>query len=90
MIEPTVGRIVWYWEDNTYNQPYAAIVVWVNNSEHVNISAFNSRGHNFSRHDVLLYQGEGDKPPYPYAEWMPYQKGQAAKTEALELANKKG
>jgi hypothetical protein len=30
------------------------------------------------------YEGEVERPQCYYAEWMPYQKGQAAKTEALE------
>jgi hypothetical protein len=36
-------------------------------------------------HHMPLIQ-DGEKPPQqdPYAVWMPYQKGQAAKTEALE------
>ena len=31
-----------------------------------------------------LWHGEGESPDHPHCEWMPYQKGQAAKTEQLE------
>jgi hypothetical protein len=96
MIEPTVGRVVWYshnHEPSPYpqlgNQPFAAHVAFVHSERLVNLLVIAHTGQVFARESVILLQ-EGDTAPAsaPYAEWMPYQKGQAAKTEALQAANK--
>lgn len=93
MIAPTVGRIVWYWPrpsdalacDKT--QPLAAIVARVWTDTCVNLHVIDANGVGHSKTSVLLWQ-EGDptsldadkhKPDAGFAEWMPYQKGQAAK-----------
>jgi hypothetical protein len=85
MIKPTVGRVVWYrYADNL--QPNAAIVAFVHSDTLVNLAIFNEEGRMSEPGQtyITLYQGKGDRPSYPYCEWMPYQQGQAAKTEALE------
>jgi hypothetical protein len=89
MIQPTVGRVVWYHPsksdpgfDGTQN-PLAAIVAHVWTDSCVNLAIFDRNGCTFNRTSVFLYQGDTDRPSDQYAEWMPYQKGQAAKTEAL-------
>lgn len=111
MIEPTVGRIVWFRPyikpgrlstlrverdfpdcDNgltfVTGEPLAAIVACVHPATgNVNLTVFDSYGNPHARQDVFLWQGEeGSERPagMRYCEWMPYQKGQAAKTEALE------
>jgi hypothetical protein len=85
MIKPTIGRVVWYWPTgDTSNQPHAAIIARVWSDEMVNLAAFDGSGVSYSRTSVPLYQGEGPRPTGMHCEWMPYQKGQAAKAEQLE------
>jgi hypothetical protein len=94
VIEPTVGRIVWYRPSLNDSdsmaihggQPMAATVAFVVSNECVNLSVTDHDGHTHSRKSVTLHQGEGDCDSSPYCEWMPYQKGQAAKTEQFEAA----
>ena len=93
MIKPTVGRVMWYWPEKSKrgDQPLCALVCYVHDDNMVNLAAFNPDGSNGSTLRVPIVQ---DGSPYtagdsPYAEWMPYQKGQAAKTEALEAAAQK-
>lgn len=89
MIKPTVGRVVWYWPhgknpDDNLTQPCAAIIAHVWNDRCINIVWFNANGSPSAQTSVTLMQ-EGDlRPMHPHAEWMPYQKGQAAATEALQ------
>lgn len=84
MIKPTIGRVVWYYEVNS-KEPQAAIVVCVNADNNVNLVIFHAIGFSSGRVSVFLRQ-EHDSIPEgePYCEWMPYQLGQAAKTEAVE------
>lgn len=81
MIEPTVGRIVWYHEGD---KVFAAIVAKVWSDTCINIGVFNENGETFNRTSVSLHQDGDERPQSNYAEWMPYQKGQATKTEQLE------
>ena len=92
MIEPTVGRIVNYRPGR--NDPgecgeaevHAAIICDVHASDCVSLCVFDSIGipypvqHARLQQDkpIALKDGEG------CAEWMAYQKGQAAKAEELE------
>ena len=90
VIKPTVGRVVWFYpyshEDfpKQPNQPLAAMVACVWSDTCVNLVVFDANGYPHSKASVFLYQGDGDKPDSGYCEWMPYQKGQAAKAEDLE------
>lgn len=87
MIKPTVGRVVLYTPssaDNTIakldNQPLAAIVACVWSDTCVNLAVFDSNGVATNRTSVLLIQDDAPKPSGGnYAEWMPYQIGQAKK-----------
>ena len=81
MIEPTIGRVVLF-NDGQSDQRVPAIICYVWSNEMINIAGFDCNGNTFNRTSVTLIQ-EGDCP-VGSAEWMPYQKGQAAKTEALE------
>lgn len=89
VIKPTVGRIVWYWvaKPSPQTQPLAAIVASVIDDSHVSLGVFDASGASHPEANVPLIQ-DGDAVPQlsHYCEWMPYQKGQAAKTEALEKA----
>ena len=94
MIKPTVGRVVWYRpgpaDSNICaggDQPLAALIAHVWSDTCINIGGFDANGQPFSRTYVLLHQDGNERPDNTFAEWMPYQKGQAAKTEALEAQN---
>lgn len=90
MISPTIGRVVLYWPPAPNgrapnSQPWPALICRVWGDRCVNIAGFNDGGTPFSMSSCPLLQD--DDVPFgnsAYAEWMPYQKGQAAKTEALQ------
>ena len=86
MIKPTIGRVLWFHPAgySAEDQPLAAIISHVWSDTSVNLAVFSESGNCSSNTSVFLYQGEGDRPKDNYCEWMPYQQGQAAKTEALE------
>jgi hypothetical protein len=87
MIEPTVGRVVWYRPaakeaiSHDGEQPLAATITFVWDNELVNLSVFDRNGVQHSRTSVMLHQEGSVKPEGRYAEWMPYQVGQAKKHE---------
>lgn len=89
VITPTVGRIVWYWPrvndgEPISEQPFAAIVTYVFNDRMINLAAFDHVG-NAERHISVQLVQEGDAVPGlgDYAQWMPYQIGQAKKHESV-------
>lgn len=94
IIEPTVGRIVWYYPPGVKpgvprnkRQPLAAIVTYVWSNTCVNLAIFDENGRPIAEPptSVLLVQEGNPRPDGGnFCEWMPYQKGQAAKTEAVE------
>jgi hypothetical protein len=92
MIHPTNGRVVLFRKGandpitrHDPAQALTAMIVHVWDDRRVNLVVFDSNGHSHPRESVRLLQDD-DAPPEgrSYAEWMPYQKGQAAKTEQLE------
>lgn len=96
-ITPTVGRVVWYWPDPSEpsictggDQPLAALIAHVWSDTCVNIAGFDANGIPFNRTSVLLVQDGNPRPEHQFVEWMPYQKGQAAKTEAAEAKAARG
>jgi hypothetical protein len=92
VITPTVGRIVWFTPSalqiaagvSKQEQPLAAIVTYVWSDHMINIAFWDSHGMPYSATSVPLIQDDEPKPDGFYCEWMPYQKGQAAKYEQLE------
>jgi hypothetical protein len=89
MIKPTIGRVVWYHpafqpDSGSNENTHAAIICHVWSDTCVNLAFFDANGIAGSQTSVFLFQGEGERPSSCYAEWMPYQQGQAAKSEALE------
>lgn len=87
MIKPTIGRVVWLRRpENHSEQPEAALVTYVHADTCINVGGFDANGTPFGRTSVYLDQGDVPRPEWAtlYAEWMPYQKGQAAKAEATE------
>lgn len=84
VIQPTVGRVVWYWPYYGMRQPYAALIVRVHDDGCVALAYFDFNGIPGHAYHVLLIQDGEPKPEFEFCEWMPYQKDQAAKTEELE------
>ena len=94
MIEPTVGRIVHFRPGKQAHalrlmcdqkQPLAAIVTYVHDERTVNLDVMDAHGRHSAFTNVRLLQdddkGSDDEP---FAEGMPFQKGQAVKVEQLE------
>lgn len=98
MIKPTNGRVVLYTpakptndfdsdkaiEQHDSSVPLTALVVHVWGDRMVNLVVFDSNGNSHQRTSVTLLQDDDLAPEWGrYAEWMTYQKGQAAKAEEL-------
>ncbi len=82
MIKPTVGRILWYRPDGPFGPTQAAIVCGVNSDNNVNLSVFGIYGEGPKQYQgILLSQDEESPPRGAYAQWMPFQVGQAARQE---------
>lgn len=89
IIKPTVGRVVWYWREpptKPDQQPEAATVAYVHSDSLVNLQVIDHNGVACSATSVPLRQDGEGVPNCSFCEWMPYQKGQAAKAEELEKA----
>jgi hypothetical protein len=87
MITPTIGRVVWVirpLESLDIKQPEVGLVTYVHGDHCINVAGFNSNGTPFTLTSLWLVQDDEAKPEGNFACWMPYQKGQAAKSEALE------
>jgi len=83
MISPTIGRVVLVHRGKS-NQAEPALVSYVHGDRCINVGGFDLNGNPFAATSLQLLQDD-DTPTNPnyYAEWMPYQKVQAAKeTEA--------
>lgn len=100
MIEPTPGRIVWFYSARSMNwgddiagivgpeHPRAAMVAHAYDDRTVNLMVTDRCGCPHAVHSVQLLQDD-DRPAAPnsyWCAWMPFQKGQAMK---LEQYNKK-
>ena len=93
-ISPTPGRVVWYYPSKddplqsfssvAAGKPLAAHVAHVWSDTCINLMVIDPNGNPTSRTSVLLHQADSERPNASFAEWMPYQKGQAAKTEATQ------
>lgn len=102
MIEPTNGRIVWYTPYSNELEgafamavqrdmdgkviPLAAQVCAVWGSRCVNLLVTDANGKTFAVTSRTLLQDDDAAPGAGYAQWMPYQKGQAAKHDAEKAA----
>jgi hypothetical protein len=88
-IRPSPGRIVWYRAEEDehhlkcgYEPALAAVVTGIISDEVVNLSVYGFDGTGpYARQNIVLVQ-QGEPAPGQCC-WMPYQKGQAAKTEAV-------
>lgn len=90
MIKPTVGRVIWYWPSarEEGEQPWAGMIVKVWNDRLINVGGFDPNGNPFKDTSVQLLQDDDEVYSGAHVRWMPYQKGQAAKTESLEQSLK--
>lgn len=61
-----------------------ALIAYVHSDTMVNLAVSDFNGNMTGATSVYLVQENSEIPGYPYCTWMPYQKGQASKTEALE------
>lgn len=102
IIEPTVGRVVHYFPDfrsakcgSLGPAPWAAIITRVFTDTQVGLVVFLPDGTPKPVESCFLLQqgyldpnssAERQMPEGAHCEWMAYQKGQAAKTEAAEKA----
>ena len=78
MIQPTVGRIVWYRANGDMPigvgpEPRAAMVTCVHSDRRVNLAIFGVNGEYYSRTGITLVQPEDECPEGPWCQWMPYQ-----------------
>ena len=98
MINPTVGRIVWYRPSASDkeggaqppmqtcgDQPLAAQIVAVHNPRLVSVALYDAAGRHYARTSIPLLQDDSEDAPVAgsYVEWMPYQQGQAKKNESI-------
>lgn len=90
MIQPTVGRVVWFTPQTgaggafqrDVEQPLAAQIAYVHGDTLINIGFLDQDGVHHSATSVPLLQEGDDKPEQGrFCTWMPYQLGQAARTE---------
>ena len=87
MIQPTIGRVVWFQPAHSdgvpdLEQPLSASIAYVHSDRCINIGYLDANGIAHNATSVTLLQ---DDDPVPatgyYAKWMPYQVGQAKKHE---------
>jgi hypothetical protein len=94
MIEPTVGRIVWYTMSNlggidesmvrVGRQPMSATITYVHDSRLVNLAVTDHTGNLHGRTLVTLVQEDDTKPgDGRFCEWVPYQRTVVAKEETV-------
>lgn len=94
MIPPTNGRVCLYHPGTIDRhtmivrdeQPMSASIAYVWNDRLISVSVADHNGNTYGRARVQLLQ-PGDEPPAPgtaFCTWMPYQLGQAGKTEEAE------
>lgn len=90
MITPTVGRMLHYYPNGhegfpcQVGRPLAATIAHVWSDTCVNLNVLDANGNPHGRTSVYLAQPEAEVPAGGYCTWMPYQVGQAQKTEELE------
>jgi hypothetical protein len=88
--EVTVGRMVYYRPCNADNlnvslEPLSAQVAAVHDGgKAVNVCVLDHEGRTHAKQRVPFVQPGETPPKVSYCEWMPYQVGQAKKTEEAE------
>lgn len=83
MIKPSIGRVVLFQPSHVAGapdavQPYAALITYVWSDRMINVAAFTPGGTPLAATSVALLQDDDVIPQCGhYAQWMPYQIGQA-------------
>lgn len=86
MIKPSIGRVVLVHRGQSAQfeaaQAEPALISYVHSDRMINVGGFDRNGAPFAATSLQLLQDD-DTPTNPnyYAEWMPFQKEQAAKHE---------
>jgi hypothetical protein len=81
-IEPTVGRVVHLRLRGADGPTLNASIAGINTDGTINLGFTHESGvHDAIQNVTLIQEGEIAPPHGPYAEWMPFQKGQAQKNE---------
>ena len=89
MIKPTVGRVIWWFEHDNVTDlivgPMVALIADVYPSGRVTLVGWDLDGKPRIglKHVRIVENGDATDEDV-WAQWMPYQQGQAAKTEQLE------
>lgn len=84
MIKPTIGRVVHYRPTGISGVICAALITAVHSDTCINLRAFHADGTDSAPASVDLVQDDNyPSDGRPFAEWMPYQIGQAAKAEPV-------
>ena len=83
---------MWFWKNGEKEgvQPETGLVAYVHSYSMVNLAVFSHNGEQRAETSVYLLPDGNERLANRYATWMPYQKGQAAKLEALEKTVKEG
>lgn len=88
MITPTVGRVVLYHAPGvSMDEAWPALICKVNSDDNINVGGFKANGQPFADTNVMLHsdpESYGNPGGGSWAQWMPYQLGQAVKSEELE------
>lgn len=89
MIQPTIGRVVWFHpakeaDEPFKEQPFAALIAHVLSDRLINVGYFDQNGNAYAAQNVTLLQEDDDvaSDTGHFAMWMPFQISQAKKAEA--------
>jgi hypothetical protein len=92
VIQPTVGRKVWFRKAGAdlEGQPEDATIVYVHSDHMVNLFVVSPNGEPRGETSIpLVHEGEERPEEGHFAEWMPFQKGQArAQSPALPFGER--
>jgi hypothetical protein len=93
MIKPTIGRVIWIWRNGKSApnvQPEPGLICFVHDDYTINVAGFSRDGVPFTHNSLPLDQNDPAHPLPPgisaWAEWMPFQVGQAAAQAAATPA----
>ena len=79
IIKPTIGRKVWFFETPGWAEQDATIID-VHGDRMVSLYVINRGGTAYTKHSVTLVQEGDDLPVGQHCTWMPFQMGQASKS----------